>query len=598
MRFAFTADQLMFRDTVRDVLTKECPPTVVRKAWETGSGHAEGVWSTLAETGVLGVTASEALGGMGMSELDTVLVYEEAGFAALPDPLVETVAVGVPLLAELGNAGFSPWIEKAVAGSARFAVAEDTASFVPHASSADLFLFLSKNQVHAVPADMVKLVPQVSVDRARRVANVAWTPTPETLVAEGESAVLAIERARARAVLGTSAVLVGLARRMLDLAVEYAKVRHQFGRPIGSFQAVKHKLADSLIKVEFAKPMVYRAAYSLATNDPDRAVHVSMAKSYASDAATFVAKQALQVHGAIGYTIECDLHMFMKRAWALSAGVGRRSHSPQAHRRRRARARPGREVRDAMAEAYLVEAVRTPVGRRKGGLGGEHPADMGAHVLKALVERSRIDPKAVEDVIFGCVDTIGHQAGDIARTCWLAAGLPEEVPGTTIDRQCGSSQQAVHFAAQAVMSGTQDIVVAGGVQQMTQIPISAAMMVATQFGITDPFSGSKGWKARFGDQPVSQFHAAELIANKWDCSRLEMEQYALESHLRAIRAQDEGRFEREIAPYGDVKADEGPRRGTTLEAMAQLKTLVEGGRLTAAVSSLSSQIGSAARTLM
>lgn len=248
-----------------------------------------------------------------------------------------------------------------------------------------------------------------------------------------------------------------------------------------------------------------------------------------------------------------------------------------------------------MAEAYIVEAVRTPVGRKKGGLGAEHPADLGAHVLKALVERSGIDPNIVEDVVFGCVDTIGHQAGDIARTCWLAAGLPEEVPGTTIDRQCGSSQQAVHFAAQGVMSGTQDVVVAGGVQQMTQIPISSAMMVAAQFGITDPFSGSKGWKARYGDTAVSQFHSAEMIAKKWNCSRRDMEEFALESHNRAIRAQDEGRFDREIAAYGDVKADEGPRRGTTLEAMAGLKTLMEGGAITAAVSS---QISDASAALL
>src|SRR4051812_13949701 len=221
-----------------------------------------------------------------------------------------------------------------------------------------------------------------------------------------------------------------------------------------------------------------------------------------------------------------------------------------------------------MPEAYIVDAIRTPVGRRNGGLSSVHPADLGAHVLREIVERNDLDPLAGEDVAVGCLDAIGPQAGDIARTCWLAAGLPEEVPGTTIDRQCGSSQQAVHFAAQAVMSGTQDMVVAGGVQQMTQIPISAAMMVAAQFGITDPFSGSKGWKARFGDQPVSQFHAAEMIAAKWECSRREMEEYALESHLRAIRAIDEGRFTREIAPYGDVVSDEGPRRGTTLEAMA------------------------------
>lgn len=248
-----------------------------------------------------------------------------------------------------------------------------------------------------------------------------------------------------------------------------------------------------------------------------------------------------------------------------------------------------------MPEAYIVEAVRTPVGRKKGGLGAEHPADLGAHVLKALVERSGIDPSVVEDVVFGCVDTIGHQAGDIARTCWLAAGLPEEVPGTTIDRQCGSSQQAVHFAAQGVMSGTQDVVVAGGVQQMTQIPIASAMMVAAQFGIHDPFSGSKGWRARYGDTAVNQFNSAEMIAKKWNCSRRDMEEFALESHNRAIRAQDEGRFDREIAPYGDVKADEGPRRGTTLEAMAGLKTLMEGGAITAAVSS---QISDASAALL
>ncbi|MCA9531774.1 MAG: acetyl-CoA C-acetyltransferase [Myxococcales bacterium] len=248
-----------------------------------------------------------------------------------------------------------------------------------------------------------------------------------------------------------------------------------------------------------------------------------------------------------------------------------------------------------MADAYIVDAVRTPVGKRRGGLSEAHPADMGAHVLNALVERTGIDPGVVEDVVFGCVDTIGHQAGDIARTCWLAAGLPDEVPGTTIDRQCGSSQQAVHFAAQGVMSGTQDVVVAGGVQQMSQIPIASAMMVAQELGIKDPFSGSKGWQKRYGDQPVSQFHGAELIASKWEISRREMEEFALESHHRAIRAQDEGRFDNEIAPYGDVTADEGPRRGTTLEKMATLPTLVPNGRLTAAVSS---QISDAAAAVL
>jgi acetyl-CoA C-acetyltransferase len=248
-----------------------------------------------------------------------------------------------------------------------------------------------------------------------------------------------------------------------------------------------------------------------------------------------------------------------------------------------------------MAEAYIVGALRTAVGRKKGALSAAHPADLGAHVIKAVLDAAGVDPAAVDDVVFGCVDTLGPQAGDIARTAWLAAGLPEEVPGVTVDRQCGSSQQAVHFAAQAVLSGTADLVVAGGVQNMSQIPIAAAMTAAEQFGVADPFSGSRGWKARYGDQPVSQFHAAELIAEKWDVSRDAMEDFALESHRRALAAIDEGRFVREIVPYEGFAVDEGPRRDTSKEAMAGLRPLVPGGRLTAAVSS---QISDAAAALL
>jgi len=248
-----------------------------------------------------------------------------------------------------------------------------------------------------------------------------------------------------------------------------------------------------------------------------------------------------------------------------------------------------------MNEAYIVDAVRTPVGKRGGGLSGVHPADLGAAAITALMERTGIDPAAVEDVVFGCVDAIGPQAGDIARTCWLAAGLPEEVPGTTIDRQCGSSQQALHFAAQAVLSGTSDVVVAGGVQNMSMIPITAAMQAGTQYGFDDPFSGSTGWRARYGDEEVSQFRAAEMIAAKWAVTREDMERFALQSHERAITAQDEGRFETQIVPLAGVTFDEGPRRGTSLEKMAGLPTLSEGGRLTAAVSS---QISDAAAALL
>ena len=247
-----------------------------------------------------------------------------------------------------------------------------------------------------------------------------------------------------------------------------------------------------------------------------------------------------------------------------------------------------------MPEAYIVDTLRTPVGRRGGGLSGVHPADLGAHAISALMDRTGIDPSAVEDVYFGCVDAIGPQAGDIARTAWLAAGLPEEVPGTTIDRQCGSSQQAVHFAAQAVMSGTNDVIVAGGVQNMSQIPISSAMTMAEPLGFTDPFSGSEGWVARYGTQEVSQFRGAELIAEKWGVTREEMEAFAVESHERALRAQAEGRFDREIVPYGDVTRDEGPRE-PNWDKIRSLKPLVEGGRLTAA---LASQISDASTAML
>ncbi|GHD37962.1 acetyl-CoA C-acetyltransferase [Parahalioglobus pacificus] len=245
-----------------------------------------------------------------------------------------------------------------------------------------------------------------------------------------------------------------------------------------------------------------------------------------------------------------------------------------------------------MAEAYIVDAVRTPTGRRKGGLADVHGADLGAHVLKTLVDRNAIPDNDYDDVVFGCVDTIGPLAGDIARTCWLAAGLSDEVPGTTVDRQCGSSQQAVHFAAQAIMAGVNDVVVAGGVQTMTQIPISSAMLAAEPLGFSDPFSGSQGWVARYGDVPVSQFNSAQMIADKWNISREEMEAFALESHTRALRAIEEGRFDREVAPLNGVEMDETPRN-TSMEKMAELAPLAEGGTITAAVSSQTCDAASA-----
>lgn len=251
-----------------------------------------------------------------------------------------------------------------------------------------------------------------------------------------------------------------------------------------------------------------------------------------------------------------------------------------------------------ISEAYVIDAARTAVGKRNGSLAGVHPVDLGALAFRGLLDRVGVDPAAVDDVIAGCVDAIGGQAGNIGRLAWLAAGYPEAVPGVTVDRQCGSSQQAISFGAQAIMSRTADLILAGGVQNMSWVPISSAMIVGEQFGFTSPTNESKKWLERYGEQEISQFRGAEMIAEKWDLSREEMERFALQSHERAFTAIAEGRFDREIIPV-DVdgvtfRVDEGPRE-STLEKMAGLKPLVEGGRLTAA---LASQISDGASAVL
>jgi len=238
-----------------------------------------------------------------------------------------------------------------------------------------------------------------------------------------------------------------------------------------------------------------------------------------------------------------------------------------------------------MAEAYIIDAVRTPIGRKKGSLAELHPADLGAAPIKSLIERTGIDPNAVDDVVWGCCDTIGPQAGDIGRTVWLVAGLPQHVPGTTIDRQCGSSQQAVHFAAQGVMSGTQDLVVAGGSQAMNAIPISAAMLAAEPYGFSNPFNTSPGWVARYGDGILNQINSAEMIARKWDLSREAMEEFAMASHQRAQMAWDNGWFDSEVSALCGLQIDETIRPQTTLEGLASLRPVQEGGVITAGVAS-------------
>ena len=236
-----------------------------------------------------------------------------------------------------------------------------------------------------------------------------------------------------------------------------------------------------------------------------------------------------------------------------------------------------------MAEAFIAGAVRTPIGKRNGGLAGVHPVDLGAHALRALVDRTGVDPAAVDDVIMGCVSQIGPQTFDIARNAWLSAGLPESVPGVTVDRQCGSSQQAVQFAAQAVLSGTQDLVIAAGVESMSVVPMGSTATLPAKAGL--PYPWGRGWRERYGDQEISQFRGAQMICEQWDLKRSQLEEFALESHQRAIRAIDEGRFESQIAPLDGVSQDEGPRRDTSLEKMAGLAPLRDGWEITAAVSS-------------
>jgi acetyl-CoA C-acetyltransferase len=238
-----------------------------------------------------------------------------------------------------------------------------------------------------------------------------------------------------------------------------------------------------------------------------------------------------------------------------------------------------------MPEAYIVDAVRSPSGRKKGSLAELHPADLAAHPIRELVERSGIDAGAVDDCVWGCCDTIGPQAGDIGRTAWLVAGLPQHVPGTTVDRQCGSSQQAVHFAAQGVMSGTQELVVAGGSQAMNAIPISAAMYAGETYGFSNPFNTSPGWIARYGDGVLNQIKSAQMIADKWHISREEMEAFACASHERAHQASTSGAFDREIAPLAGLERDETIRPGTTMEALAALNPVGGEGTITAGVAS-------------
>jgi alkylation response protein AidB-like acyl-CoA dehydrogenase len=301
VRFAFTDFQLEFQQEVRNLLFKTCTPATVRAAWE-GTPDRQ-AWRSLAEMGVLDVVVPEDQGGLGLDEVSLVLILQEAGYAGLPDPLVETAAVAMPLVGDRIEHGST--VTSNLGGP-----------IVPWAADADFVLVGDTASVRLVPSSDVAVEPVETVDGSRRAGRITVAGGEE--VATGDAAALAFDRGA----LGTAAVLIGLGQKMLDLTVGYVTERKQFGKPIGSFQAVKHHLANAARELAFASPAVYRAAWSVANESPDRTRDVSMAKAMASDAAEFVGRAALQCHGAIGYTMEYDLHLYLKRSWALARSWG------------------------------------------------------------------------------------------------------------------------------------------------------------------------------------------------------------------------------------------------------------------------------------
>lgn len=314
MRFTFTEEQDMFRDTVRDLFADLCPPDAVRASWDNDDGRVPGLWAALAEMGVLSVLAPESAGGLGMDEVDFVRILEEAGFAGVPDPLMEHAAVAVPALAEAGSAH----LDAAIAGETTCTLSLHADGYAVGAAAADLVVVQRDGSLLAATAWTAN--DATSIDQSRRLSAITEITAAEELV--GADAELAFDRAA----LGTAAQCVGVARRLLDATVEYVGERHQFGKPVGSYQAVKHQLADVRLGIEFAAPLVYRAAWSVAHPESHDTVtrgrDVSMAKAMASDAVDRACRAALQCHGAIGYTFEYDLQLWLKRGWTLAAAHG------------------------------------------------------------------------------------------------------------------------------------------------------------------------------------------------------------------------------------------------------------------------------------
>jgi alkylation response protein AidB-like acyl-CoA dehydrogenase len=321
--FAFTEDQLALRDAVRDFLKGEVTPARLRELQAGETGRSKALWTRLAEIGVTGVLIPEEHGGLGLAETDFVLLLEEMGRAGLAEPVVATAAVGAPLLRELGDAALAArWLPRVAAGEALLAVSHPVNAFTSDAHVADLLLLAHGDELHAAAPEAVRLVHQISNDPSRRIQSVEWRPSSATRVAAGPDGARLLAAALDRGALACAAQLLGVTQQLVDLAVAHARVREQFGRPIGSFQAVKHMLADVQVRLEYARPVVQRAAWSVAQGLASRTADVSQAKAAAGELATGAARTALQVHGAIGYTWEHDLHLWMRRAWSLEQAWG------------------------------------------------------------------------------------------------------------------------------------------------------------------------------------------------------------------------------------------------------------------------------------
>jgi alkylation response protein AidB-like acyl-CoA dehydrogenase len=319
MDFTFTDDQLLFQDEVKKFLANEVTPEKIRQLWETETGRSEDLWQALAGMGLTGFTVPEEFGGLGMNAVDFVLLAQECGFVALPEPLVETVLVAVPLINALSvDAVKFAWLPRIASGEAKVAVGLSQNLLLADAHIADLLILQHGDELHAVTKGQVKLTHNESVDPSRKLFSVEWTPSIATCVAKGDEAKKLIADALNAGVLGAAAQALGLTQRMIEISVKYTTDRTQFGKAIGSFQAVKHRLANVAVPLEYAKAVVHRAAFSIAHNHPDAALHVSHAKIVATEASLLGAKNGIQVHGAMGYTWEVDMHIFMKKAWALN----------------------------------------------------------------------------------------------------------------------------------------------------------------------------------------------------------------------------------------------------------------------------------------